>query len=131
MKVYTTLSTLKSDVSEWWTNVKTWWGEKTLSVKVVFETVTSKIKGAVESVGNLLTGGSNKNAAGYSLYSSEMPQYEMADLGWYAKGGVFNNASIIGVGERGSEAVLPLQNSRAMSMIADIYDEKMTKKIKK
>lgn len=115
LKVYNTLSTLKKDVSEWWSNVKNWWGEKTLSVKVVFEKITDKIKGAVSSVGNFITGGS-KNVAGYSI---EMPQYEMADLSWYAKGGIFSNPSVIGVGEAGREAVLPLQNSRAMSMIAD------------
>lgn len=38
---------------------------------------------------------------------------------WYAKGGLFNGASIIGVGEAGREAVLPLENKRTMSMIAD------------
>ena len=40
-------------------------------------------------------------------------------LNWYKKGGLFNNASVIGVGEAGTEAVLPLENRRTMSMIAD------------
>lgn len=30
---------------------------------------------------------------------------------WYAKGGIFSGASVIGVGERGDEAVIPLSNS--------------------
>ena len=38
---------------------------------------------------------------------------------WYAKGGLFNGAQVIGVGEAGQEAVLPLENRRTMSMIAD------------
>lgn len=38
---------------------------------------------------------------------------------WYAKGGLFQSASIIGVGEAGNEAVLPLENQRVMSSIAD------------
>ena len=38
---------------------------------------------------------------------------------WYAKGGLFSNASVIGVGEAGQEAVLPLENRRAMRNIAD------------
>lgn len=38
---------------------------------------------------------------------------------WYAKGGLFKNASVIGVGEAGQEAVLPLENRRAMKSIAD------------
>lgn len=39
-------------------------------------------------------------------------------LNWYAKGGLFGSASVIGVGEAGSEAVLPLENKRTMKMIA-------------
>lgn len=38
---------------------------------------------------------------------------------WYAKGGLFNGAQVIGIGEAGSEAVLPLENPRAMKKIAD------------
>ena len=38
---------------------------------------------------------------------------------WYAKGGFFDSPSIIGVGEAGREAVLPLENKRTMRMIAN------------
>lgn len=38
---------------------------------------------------------------------------------WYAKGGLFNGAQVIGIGEAGSEAVLPLENRRTMKAIAD------------
>lgn len=40
------------------------------------------------------------------------------DVKWYAKGGLFTNSSMIGVGEAGNEAVLPLENDRAMKAIA-------------
>lgn len=40
-------------------------------------------------------------------------------VNWYAKGGLFKNASVIGVGEAGQEAVLPLENRKAMKSIAD------------
>lgn len=40
-------------------------------------------------------------------------------VNWYKVGGLFNKASVIGVGEAGKEAVLPLENKRTMSMIAD------------
>lgn len=40
-------------------------------------------------------------------------------ISWYAKGGLFSNASVIGVGEAGQEAVLPLENRRAMRNIAN------------
>ena len=38
---------------------------------------------------------------------------------WYAKGGLFNGAQVIGIGENGPEAVLPLENPRTMKKIAD------------
>lgn len=41
-----------------------------------------------------------------------------ASVSWYAKGGVFNAPSIIGVGEAGKETVLPLENKRTMRMLA-------------
>lgn len=40
-------------------------------------------------------------------------------VNWYAKGGLFQNASVIGVGEAGQEAVLPLENRKVMKSIAD------------
>lgn len=45
-------------------------------------------------------------------------------VNWYAKGGVFDGASLIGVGEKGPEAVLPL-NERTMGGIADLIANKM------
>lgn len=38
---------------------------------------------------------------------------------WYKKGGLFMQPSVIGLAESGKEAVLPLENRRTMSMIAD------------
>lgn len=48
--------------------------------------------------------------------SSSTPVYSP---NWHAKGGLFNAASVIGVGEAGKEAVLPLTNKQAMKSIAD------------
>ena len=39
-------------------------------------------------------------------------------IDWYAKGGFFNKASMIGVGEAGKEAVLPLENKKNMKPYA-------------
>lgn len=38
---------------------------------------------------------------------------------WYKTGGLFDSPSVIGVGEAGREVVLPLENQRTMSMVAD------------
>ena len=39
-------------------------------------------------------------------------------VSWYSKGGVFDSASVIGIGERGDEAALPL-NRRTYARIGD------------
>ena len=44
----------------------------------------------------------------FSLNPPSIPKFS---VDWYAKGGVFNEPSIIGVGEQGKEAVVPLENN--------------------
>lgn len=43
-------------------------------------------------------------------------------VNWYAKGGVFDGASIVGVGERGAEAVVPLTSRRMLPFANAIAD---------
>ena len=37
--------------------------------------------------------------------------YPDFDINWYAQGGIFNTPSIVGLGEAGAEAVLPLERN--------------------
>ena len=47
-------------------------------------------------------------------------------VNWYARGGIFDRASLIGVGEAGKEAVVPLENNTGwMQMVADGLMERM------
>lgn len=39
-------------------------------------------------------------------------------INWYGSGGLATGASVVGIGERGDEAILPLTNERTMSRIA-------------
>ena len=44
-------------------------------------------------------------------------------MNWYKTGGLAYNPSVVGIGEAGPEAILPLENKRTMSMIADSITE--------
>lgn len=47
-----------------------------------------------------------------SIGGKNIPYPDFSFGGWFAKGGVFDRASIIGVGEAGPEAVVPLRGNR-------------------
>lgn len=56
------------------------------------------------------------------------PVLPTLSIGWYAKGGVFDMPSLIGVGENGKEAVVPLEkNTEWMQMVADGLMERFEK----
>ena len=54
----------------------------------------------------------------YGKFSLDPPRVPSIGVRWYAKGGFFNSANVIGVGEAGREAVLPLENKRNMKPYA-------------
>lgn len=59
------------------------------------------------------------NVAGVSI------PYPKFDVDWYKTGGFFDKASIVGLGEAGKEAILPLENKRYMSPFADAIFERL------
>ena len=59
----------------------------------------------------------------FSLMPPSIPSFS---VDWYARGGVFNSPSIIGVGEAGQEAVMPLErNTGWISILAQKLAERM------
>ena len=59
-------------------------------------------------------------------FSLNPPRIPSFSVDWYARGGVFNSPSIIGVGEAGQEAVMPLErNTGWISTLAQKLAERM------
>lgn len=73
-------------------------------------------------------GSETKSVLGISI---KVPKFN--GISWYAKGGIllnpqifgYGNGSLLGGGEAGKEAMLPLENRRSMSMIADAITDNM------
>ena len=120
-KIKTTVSnvfnTLKSTVTKVWTGIKT--------------AITKPIKSAMDTVKKVID-----KIKGFFKFKVHLPKiklphfsirpkgWELGDLlkgsipslgiEWYAKGGIFNQPSVIGVGEKGPEAVLPIEKLNVM-----------------
>lgn len=90
--------------------------------------IVEKIKGFFPlNVGRIMT----NIKTPYIRISGGSPPYGIGGLGtkptigveWHAKGGIFDNPSIIGVGEKGKEAVVPLSGRNMRPFAKTIADE--------
>lgn len=109
--VTSVFNTLKSTVSSIWNGIKTAITSPLESAKNTVSNIVSKIKSFFPlKLGKLLDfklprisiGTKSKSVGGKTI---QVPDF---DLDWYARGGIFDSPSIIGVGEAGQEAVVPL-----------------------
>lgn len=87
--------------------------------------IEDKLNAAKQIVSNIIDGIKNLFNFDWSLPAPQLPHIEwhwdniggildipvFDGISWYAKGGVFNAASIIGIGESGKEAALPLNDT--------------------
>ena len=113
--------------------LQTWWDEKVApwftveKWKELGATAMANIKAGLNSI-SLPKFHFSWEQAGYtgSFFGKEFTvNIPYPKLDWYASGGIFNSASVIGVGEAGSEAVVPLENTKWMDVIADRIMERM------
>lgn len=99
------------------------------SVFSAFNSIGSKISSTMESARQLVQSGIDKikgifSGANFSLPHIKLPHFSVSgsfslnppsiphfSVDWYKSGGVFDEPSIIGVGENGREAVMPLENN--------------------
>ena len=116
---YKTSATFKASVDTMWTGIKS--GFST-GVKAVLDFFTSMWKGASDTVAKIKSFFSGLKITFPKISLPSMPKMRLngsfsllppkvPTLEWYAKGGVFDSASVIGVGENGKEAVMPLENN--------------------
>ena len=143
--VLTPINALKSALSKVWSGIKSkassvWNSIKSTASSVwngVKKAITSPItaaKNAVKKIVNKIKGFFNFD---FKLPKIKLPHFsidppgwsigdlldgEIPSLGidWYAKGGIFKRPSVIGVGEAGAEAVLPID--RLETMLASMAD---------
>lgn len=96
------------------------------SEKWLFENAGYKIVSAIQSGLNSINLQLPYISVGWDTYTYgnggwfELPYF---NVHWAKKGGLFSDPRLIGIGEAGEEAVLPLTDKRAMARIADAITE--------
>ena len=123
-------------ISSIWNGIKNTFSTVLNGIKTTVSTVFNGIKNTIQNVmngaWNIVSGAVNKLKSAFnfkwSLPELKLPHisvsggkapYGIAGQGslpkfsieWYKEGGVFNKPSVIGVGEAGTEAVMPLENN--------------------
>ena len=110
--VITVFNAVKSAVSTTWNKIKE-------SITKPIEKAKDIVKSAIDKIKSIV------NNAHLSLPHFKLPHFKIGkgtlpwgiggkgtppsiSVDWYAKGGIFDGASLIGVGEKGPEAVIPL-----------------------
>lgn len=140
-KISSVLDGIKSVASNAWDNIKNTASSAFESVKSTASNVWNGIKSAItrpiESAKNTVLGIVDRIKSAFSNMHISIPRPKLPhinvgsrsflggkvtiptfSISWYAKGGFFDGATMIGVGEAGKEAVLPLENKRNMKPYA-------------
>lgn len=99
------------------------------TVSGAFDTIRATIESAIYSIESLdwsipAPHVPHINVWYDTVYSDDGSSYNIPqfDVEWYKKGGIFDKATLIGVGEDGEEAVIPLENNTEwISKLADQF----------
>ena len=136
------LDGIKSVASNVWNGIKDTASSAFESIKSTASNVWNGIKSAIthpiETAKNTVLGIIDRIKSAFSNMKISIPKPKLPhinvgsrsflggkvtiptfSISWYAKGGFFDGATMIGVGEAGKEAVLPLENKRNMKPYAE------------
>lgn len=133
--ISTGFNSISSTISGIWNSIKStttsvWNGIKT-AITTPINAARDTVKGAIDSIASFFR---NLKLPEIKIPRIKLPHFRLngefslmppkvpsLSVDWYAKGGIFNAPSIIGVGEAGTEAVLPI----------DRLDDLLAKALKK
>lgn len=134
-------NSIKSGVTSAWNNVKSVsssvWG-------AIKDDMTSKMQRAKDTVGNIINGVkgffSNLHLRFPKIEMPALPHFSISgsfslkppsvphlSVDWYETGGIATGASIVGIGENGDEAIVPLSNKSRMQPFAKAVSDMMNK----
>ena len=118
------VSSVISSVTSTFESVRKAISEPIESAKKTVSDVISTIKGFFPiSIGRIMD---NIKLPHFSLvgeFSLNPPSVPHLDIDWYASGAIFKEASVIGVGEKGPEAVIPLSGTRVRPFAEAVASE--------
>lgn len=99
------------------------------SISSIMSSAVSTVKSSVSAMESAVAGMTFKVSQTHialphfkasGSFSANPPSVPTFSVSWYKKGGIFDNPSIIGVGEQGKEAVMPLEkNTQWIGILAD------------
>jgi phage-related minor tail protein len=126
-QVVSRFNSLLSSARSIFNNIKTAITNPVTTAQNAIKTATDKIKGFFTKMKLKFPKIDMPKLPHFSLkgkFSLKPPSVPTIGVNWYAKGGVFDGDSIIGVGEKGPEAVVPLTGPR-MKPFAETIAQQM------
>lgn len=125
--ITTTFNSLRNSVAATWNSIKTAITNPIQSALSTLRGIVNKIKGLFPiNIGKILSNIKlpHINIGSKSAFGVTVPTF---NVDWYAKGGIFDGPSVIGVGESGPEAVVPLNKLWSkLDAIADTGGDQIT-----
>ena len=133
--ITTVFNSISSTISGIWNSIKNTttniWNSIKTAITTPINSAKNIVKGAIDSIASFFR---NLRLPEIKIPKIKLPHFSLSgsfsllppsvpklSVNWYAKGGIFNSPSVIGVGEAGTEAVLPI----------DRLDDLLAKALKK